>query len=405
MKVAVLLDSDSTGGGINHQYLSSAINIKNLKLKNVEFEFITLNNSLKNELIKNNINYSKFEWHKSAERHYKLSKSNIINLLLQKLNFKNPFIKFLEKKKIDLIFFLGPTNYINYCGNINFISNVYDLNHIFFNYFPEYRSNDIIEETNHLIKRITNRSFCILANTEKTKQELITLFNCPEDKIKIYPYDPYLPKLFNKIKKNTNFENLLDKINIKENCHYYFYPAQFWPHKNHKYLIDAASILKNEKKINFKIILCGYDKKNLNYVNSEINANKLEENFIIFNYLENEEVIALYLKAAALIMPTYVGRSSLPLYEAFFFKVPIFYSKGILDQKLENLVTSFDLNNPRDLSDKLYHHSINKINSEEKVKNAYKYYIDNLNDNLRISTLTKLIEDYEYFQNRWKNNY
>ena len=68
-------------------------------------------------------------------------------------------------------------------------------------------------------------------------------------------------------------------------------------------------------------------------------------------------------------------------------------------------VTSFDLNNPRDLSDKLYHHSINKINSEEKVKNAYKYYIDNLNDNSRISTLTKLIEDYEYFQNRWKNNY
>jgi hypothetical protein len=176
----------------------------------------SLNNSLKNELIKNNINYSKFEWHKSAERYYKLSKSNIINLLLKKLNFKNPFIKFLEKKKIDLIFFLGPTNYINYCGNINFISNVYDLNHIFFNYFPEYRCNDIIEKTNHLIKRITNRSFCILANTEKTRQELITLFNCPEDKIKIYPYYPYLPKLFNKIKKNTNFENLLDKINIKD---------------------------------------------------------------------------------------------------------------------------------------------------------------------------------------------
>lgn len=134
-------------------------------------------------------------------------------------------------------------------------------------------------------------------------------------------------------------------------------------------------------------------------------SNKLKENFIIFNYLKNEEVIALYLKATALIMPTYVGRSSLPLYEAFFFKVPIFYSKGILDQKLEDLINSFDLNNPRDLSDKLHDHLLNKINSEEKVKNAYKYYMDNLNDNLRIGTLKKIFEDYVYFQSRWKNNY
>ena len=52
-------------------------------------------------------------------------------------------------------------------------------------------------------------------------------------------------------------------------------------------------------------------------------------------------------------MPTFVARSTLPLYEAFYFKKNIFYSKDILDEALEDLVFPFDLKNPKDLSEKL----------------------------------------------------
>ena len=46
-------------------------------------------------------------------------------------------------------------------------------------------------------------------------------------------------------------------------------------------------------------------------------------------------------------MPTFVARSTLPLYEAFYFKKNIFYSKGILDESLEELVCPFDLKIPK----------------------------------------------------------
>ena len=37
------------------------------------------------------------------------------------------------------------------------------------------------------------------------------------------------------------------KFNLK-NKRYIFYPATFWPHKNHQYLIDVAKIFKRDKK-------------------------------------------------------------------------------------------------------------------------------------------------------------
>ena len=45
-----------------------------------------------------------------------------------------------------------------------------------------------------------------------------------------------------------------------------FYPAQFWAHKNHKYIIDAAEILKNENNTKYLFVFCGGNKGNFKYI-------------------------------------------------------------------------------------------------------------------------------------------
>ena len=101
-------------------------------------------------------------------------------------------------------------------------------------------------------------------------------------------------------------------------------------------------------------------------------------------------------------MPTYVARSTLPLYEAFYFKTPVFYSKGVLDEKLEKLVTPIDLNDPQDLSDKISDLLTDKLETADKVNSALKYYNENCSEAVFLNNYKKIIDDYIYLSQRWK---
>ena len=124
----------------------------------------------------------------------------------------------------------------------------------------------------------------------------------------------------------------------------------------------------------------------------------------MFPFLSNEQIISLYKKTLALIMPTYVARSTLTLYEAFFFKTPVLYSDGILDKDLEQFVTTFDLNDPNDLSQKLEDLISTNNNFNEKINNAYLYFEQNLKNDVREKILLDIIKNYEYIQKRWKDS-
>ena len=59
-------------------------------------------------------------------------------------------------------------------------------------------------------------------------------------------------------------------------------------------------------------------------------------------YLEDNEIIALYLNCHALVMPTFVGHYSLPLFESFYFKIPAFFTKDLLDDNLRKFAFEID---------------------------------------------------------------
>ena len=72
--------------------------------------------------------------------------------------------------------------------------------------------------------------------------------------------------------KKKDLEMKFLKIGLKKAI-IFFYPAQFWPHKNHMYLIDTAKICT--KKHNFKFIFCGSKKSNYNYIINQIKSKKI----------------------------------------------------------------------------------------------------------------------------------
>ena len=111
----------------------------------------------------------------------------IISKFLNKLNYKNVFFKFLIKNKIGFIIFLGPSTLINFIENINYSYTIYDIQHKTFPFFPEYRGKNYYSDRDSIIQEAVNKSFKILVDTEKTKQDVSFYYKCKPGK-DIYYY-------------------------------------------------------------------------------------------------------------------------------------------------------------------------------------------------------------------------
>ena len=79
-------------------------------------------------------------------------------------------------------------------------------------------------------------------------------------------------------------------------------------------------------------------------------------------------------------MPSLIGYSSLPLYEAFFFKKPVFYTKNLLEENLKVLVTEIDIDDVNSLANEIINFQKNKTNLKIKAEKAKIFFEENLTD-------------------------
>ena len=160
--------------------------------------------------------------------------------------------------------------------------------------------------------------------------------------------------------------NMYGKVNLPEK--YIFYPAMYLPHKNHKYILEAALILKQKQIDEYCFVFCGNDKGSLHKIESAILSLELKKQVKILKSLSDEQLISIYLNSFTVCMPTTGGPTNLPIYEAFYFKKPIFYSDNLLakNDQLNDLIIPINLDDPNDLAQKLENFSIN--NEKKKLK-------------------------------------
>jgi glycosyltransferase involved in cell wall biosynthesis len=403
MKVAIFFEANNFSGGVYNLSMSTINSLNNKELSDIDLNIVTTTFSNIKKLRSVDAKSEFFPSHKLAERFNRLNKIKLFNFIFKKFKIINPFEKFIKKNNYDLIFFLSPSKYIEYSGETNFIVNLFDFNHRIENSFPEYRSKNNIEEIDDIITTSAKKAYKIFVNTDEAKKDLQNLYNCHSSKILILPYGSSLVNLYESKNNITSFLNIFKKLEVSKTKNIFFYPAQFWPHKNHKYLIDAAKIL-DANNIEFRFIFCGSKKINYDYIVNQIKLNNLNDKIFIYDYLDDDQVVALYLNCLAVVVPTYVGRSSLPLLESFYFKKTIFYSKDILDPALEKFVNAFDLKNPHDLAHKISEFlDLRSSRAQEKIIKAYDYYSEFLNFKTRNEHVIAVLNDFKYLRKRWKN--
>ena len=372
MKIAILFEGSPKKPGGFYQSLQSASTLNKISNNEFDLEFVCLERETYS-LLKE----KKFKVKLFANNFYKrlfnfLLNFHFFNSLVMNYKVKHPFLDFLNKNGYDLIIFLSPNVLSYHCGNVNFIINIWDLDHKKNSPYPEHRVNYNFFKREQLINHSIFHSFKIITPEEKTKEELIKIYKCDENKVITQSFIPYLPEIFEKNESNINFKNIFEELNLPKKK-IILYPATFWPHKNHKYLVDVAKILKNEKKYDYLFIFCGGDSGNLDFIKNEIKKYSLEKYFVILPLVTDLQLISLYLNTYIVAMPTTGGPTNLPLYESFFFKKVIFYSDHLLHEKdLTNNCIGIDIQKPYDFYKKLINlqdHDINLITS-----NAFEFY-------------------------------
>ncbi|MGO7204911.1 glycosyltransferase, partial [Rhizobium ruizarguesonis] len=115
---------------------------------------------------------------------------------------------------------------------------------------------------------------------------------------------------------------------------YYFYPAQFWPHKNHIRILEAVSLLKQKTAVNsdIHVVFSGADRGNLARIKQQAQRLGVSDNVTFLGFVPVDHMRALYEGALAVVMSTYFGPTNLPPLEAWAVGRPLVYSAHLNEQ-------------------------------------------------------------------------
>ena len=101
-------------------------------------------------------------------------------------------------------------------------------------------------------------------------------------------------------------------------------------------------------------------------------------------------------------MPTFVGHYSLPLLESFYFKLPVLFTKDLLDDELKKFVYEIDTTNKNSLFEKLNYIKENKDEVDLNLKEAFNYYNKVCSIKKIEDTYKNIFKEVLYYQGLWR---
>ena len=244
-----------------------------------------------------------------------------------------------------------------------YIYTIWDLGHRTTPFFPEVsRSGWLWEEREACYQKMVYKASYIITGNEEGKKEILSNYLVPEKKIRISPFP---------VASFCRGNEAAPSFAVPDE--FFFYPAQFWPHKNHIRILEALVILREKFNLKPVVFFTGSDKGNKKYIEDKIAEYGLQGQAVMTGFLKDEELKYLYTHARAMIFASLMGPNNMPPIEGAYLNCPIIITN--LDghkEQLKDAALYFDGYNADDLAaqmKKLLSNSAarNKIIKKEKV--------------------------------------
>ncbi len=228
--------------------------------------------------------------------------------------------------------------------------------------------------------RLAKNSTLIICGTKFVKKDIVRFLKVNENKV--YILSPPLPMPSEKetILTLTRMEEIKNIYQLPKK--FIFYPAHFWPHKNHARLIEAVSLIRDKYGEKINLILVGLKKNNFNNIVKKINELHLGEQVKWLGYVSKVDKICLYKLSTAVVMPSFCEAGSLVTWEALYFGTPLLYSDIFgWSEELGGAGLPFNPLNVEDIGEKIFKIWVDvKLRSELVAKGYEKIKENNPED-------------------------
>ena len=327
MKIGIWLDSDysSTMGGSFSYYDRLITGIDNYTFaKELEICFITTGHkspTLKHPVIQLSFSQT-IPFFEKLKLHIPLVRSQTRKRIATQTDRlrKDSYAKTLKENDIRLIFY--PTPYLCELPDFPFIITHWDIGHRSTFSFPEVSEETTFHDREEFYNNILPKALLIFTESEAGKQELLRYTHLCSNRIKTVPlFAGNCATLYSSLQQQLD---ILQQFNLEKNK-YFYYPAQFWAHKNHHTLLHAFNLFIKDNP-DYKLVFSGSDQGNLNYIKQIVNNLHLNKSVVFAGFVSNIIVGTLYRNATSLIMPTMMGPTNMPLLEAMELGCPVICS-------------------------------------------------------------------------------
>ena len=191
-----------------------------------------------------------------------------------------------------------------------FITVVWDLQHRLQPFFPEVSAKGESTRREKDFRTRLCRAATVIAGTEIGRQEIEAFYQVPAERIRVLRHPT--PRFA--LEASGAAPPSLERFQLPAG--YVFYPAQFWPHKNHVNLLLALKVLK-DSGLELHAVFTGADKGNAEKVKAFAESLGLQDQVRFLGFVSVEELSALYRGAMCMAYVSLFGPENLPPLEAF----------------------------------------------------------------------------------------
>ncbi len=219
-----------------------------------------------------------------------------------------------------------------------YVAAIHDLQHRLQPEFPEFSAGGEWEQREYRMRNVARYATLLLADSEVGREDILNCYGSygvTPEQVKVLPFLPavYLASHIAPAEQ----QRVRSHYRLPER--YLFYPSQFWPHKNHRRIIEALGMLQQRHHQAIPLVLCGSHSGNLREqtyreVMARARALHIDTQVFSLGYVPDADMSALYAGATALVMPTFFGPTNIPVVEAWALGCPVITSdiRGVREQ-------------------------------------------------------------------------
>lgn len=200
-----------------------------------------------------------------------------------------------------------------------------------------------------LIRELARSATMILVDSPNGRDAMINGYGVHGDRIRILPFRP--PGYIGDAGDAARRTAVAARFQLPER--FLFFPSKFHAHKNHLGLLEALAILKNRYGVEVPVVLVGSTSTDDTHdrVIQRMKELGVSGQVRVLGYVSDDDMAALYTLALALVFPTLMGPTAIPILEAFALGCPVICSNAEgFPEQIGDAGLLVDPNSPHDIA-------------------------------------------------------